>query len=321
MQHPGMNIKAVARLTGLSPHTIRAWERRYQAVQPQRSGGGQRLYQPEDVERLRLMRELVSFGHTISAIAHLSRESLHTLVGQARTSPLDHEPSSGGSSNAGKHPSIPVSTEADMHVTQQILQMLRQNQHDDIERELGWLRQRMGAETFIFTVARPLLAELGERVQRNELSIAQEHMLSAVLRSHLLALLQQSERHSDATRPKILFTTPEGEFHEFGILMAAILLSLLRHPVCYLGTSLPTSEVARMAQEAGVQVVVIGGTIAPDQSLVTSFDAYITELDQILAPAVALWLGGPRVARIKLKSHRDLKLLPSLEGLLSLDTK
>ena len=69
-------IGAVAQLTGLPANTIRTWERRHGAVEPQRTEGGGRLYRDGDVERLQLLKTLCDRGATISAIAQLSTEEL-----------------------------------------------------------------------------------------------------------------------------------------------------------------------------------------------------------------------------------------------------
>ena len=68
-RHP---IRVVARRTGLTPATIRAWERRYDAVSPSRSEGKQRLYSDRDVERLRTLKQLTGAGRSISTVAALS---------------------------------------------------------------------------------------------------------------------------------------------------------------------------------------------------------------------------------------------------------
>jgi hypothetical protein len=51
-------IGAVAKLTGLTDHAIRVWERRYSAVVARRAANGRRVYGPADVEKLRLLKSL-----------------------------------------------------------------------------------------------------------------------------------------------------------------------------------------------------------------------------------------------------------------------
>lgn len=59
-------IRVVSRLTGINPVTIRAWERRYRLVQPERTPGGHRLYSRADVELLRAASRLLEQGVSIS---------------------------------------------------------------------------------------------------------------------------------------------------------------------------------------------------------------------------------------------------------------
>lgn len=69
-------ISAVARLTGISSHVLRVWERRYQVVEPNRSESKRRQYTEKDIQRLSLLKALVDNGHSIGSIAPLSTEQL-----------------------------------------------------------------------------------------------------------------------------------------------------------------------------------------------------------------------------------------------------
>src|SRR5579862_7283305 len=76
-QHP---IGVAAERTGLSPHVLRVWERRYRAIEPTRNDGGRRLYSDGDIERLRLMALATAAGRGISQIARLPTKALQQLV-------------------------------------------------------------------------------------------------------------------------------------------------------------------------------------------------------------------------------------------------
>jgi DNA-binding transcriptional MerR regulator len=80
-------IGTAARLTGLTVHTIRVWERRYGAVVPVRNEGGRRRYTPGQVERLGLLKQLTDLGEAIGSIASLDdpglRERLQTCREQS----------------------------------------------------------------------------------------------------------------------------------------------------------------------------------------------------------------------------------------------
>jgi DNA-binding transcriptional MerR regulator len=77
---PRYPVRLVARRTGLTPHVLRAWERRYGVVVPARSEGGQRLYSDADIRRLELLRRLTDAGHSIARLARLPAEELALLV-------------------------------------------------------------------------------------------------------------------------------------------------------------------------------------------------------------------------------------------------
>ncbi len=78
----GYRIGTVSHLTGIDPHTIRAWERRYQAIRPGRSEGGARLYSDHDVARLQLIKAAVDTGDAISTVAPLSDDELRSRLAQ-----------------------------------------------------------------------------------------------------------------------------------------------------------------------------------------------------------------------------------------------
>ncbi len=73
-------IGDVARYVGVSTHALRAWERRYGTVAPNRTPGGSRLYDAAQIDRLKTLKELTDFGHSIGEVARLSLEELKRLL-------------------------------------------------------------------------------------------------------------------------------------------------------------------------------------------------------------------------------------------------
>lgn len=88
----GYKIGTVSKLTGISPDTLRIWERRYEVVTPQRSPGGGRLYTTEDIARLKLIRRLVNMGDTIGVVAGLSHDELQMRISETRSVEAFAEP-------------------------------------------------------------------------------------------------------------------------------------------------------------------------------------------------------------------------------------
>ena len=72
-------IGHVARCVGVSTHALRAWERRYGTVEPVRTPGGSRLYDATQIERLKTLKQLTDFGHSIGEVARLPANELETL--------------------------------------------------------------------------------------------------------------------------------------------------------------------------------------------------------------------------------------------------
>jgi DNA-binding transcriptional MerR regulator len=86
--HGAYRIGAVARLTGISPDTLRIWERRYEIVEPQRTPKGGRLYSQQDVTRLTMIKTLVDQGYAISTVANLSVDELNRRLNSAQPANL-----------------------------------------------------------------------------------------------------------------------------------------------------------------------------------------------------------------------------------------
>jgi methanogenic corrinoid protein MtbC1 len=267
-------IRAVARLTGLSLDTLRAWERRYEAVVPERGPRG-RLYTEAHVERLRLLREAVEQGHAIGLAARHDTPTLRALVAQGRAA----GPAAGAA---------PADTDrlAPVVVAIEALDAAAADQH------LGRLALLLPPRAFVLDVALPLMRETGERWHRGEYTVAQEHLVSALLR-HLLGTLIRLHTPPGA-RPALLFATPEGELHEFGILAGAMLATAAGHGVLYLGPSLPAADIAAAAARVLPRAVVLGLTAAGDRPAVLD---EVRALARALPATVELWVGGVEVSR------------------------
>ena len=81
----GYPVRVAARMTGLKPELLRAWEIRYSAVTPERTQGGSRLYSGADLDRLMFLRDVVESGHRIGKVAHLSLDELQGLLPESKS--------------------------------------------------------------------------------------------------------------------------------------------------------------------------------------------------------------------------------------------
>jgi DNA-binding transcriptional MerR regulator/methylmalonyl-CoA mutase cobalamin-binding subunit len=256
-------LGAVVKLTGLSAHTIRAWERRYGAVRPRRTEGGTRRYSGSDVARLRLLRAATEAGFRIGDLAGLTDAAI-----EERLTPNE------------ERPGVPPPP--------QLEDALARLDLAEVERTLGLQLSALGPVGFARDFAGPLLRDIGDRWERGEISIAAEHLVSSAARGILAAALRAGSFVAGAT-PQILFTTPEGEPHEFGVLIAAVTAAAAGAGATYLGPGLPADEVARAVEASGASVVALSVVTLP----LGTTRRYLTDLRQRLDASRPIWVGGP----------------------------
>jgi DNA-binding transcriptional MerR regulator/methylmalonyl-CoA mutase cobalamin-binding subunit len=251
----------VVRLTGLSDHVLRTWERRYEAVRPQRTEGGTRRYRESDVERLRLLAAAVENGHPIGDIAQLPDAELRRRVEEA---------------DAGPRPPLRA-----------IVDALERLDAEAVERLLGMQLAALGGRRFLSSVVEPLLERVGELWEKGDLSVASEHLASTAVRNLLGGALRRVGAALQA--PPILFTTLSGDRHELGALACAVVAAELGANAIYLGPDLPPGEIVTAARSTRAAVVAVGvSRYAP----VRQREKAVRELHAALPRGIALWVGG-----------------------------
>ena len=240
-RHP---IRVVARRTGITLHVLRAWERRYAVVEPGRTEGGQRLYSDADIERLKLLRDAVASGRSISQVAPLGETALAELVAQDRAA--------GGGAAPTSEPES--GTEIARYLSASLAAAERMDD-DALHRVLLRALVSLRPLDFIEGLIQPLLYEVGERWHRGQLRPSHEHAVSIAVRRVLTFLLSAYEPKADA--PTLVTTTITGDPHEFGAMLASVLAGEAGWRVLYLGASLPADEIARAAAVSGASAVAV----------------------------------------------------------------
>jgi DNA-binding transcriptional MerR regulator/methylmalonyl-CoA mutase cobalamin-binding subunit len=282
---PRYPVRLVALRTGLSPHVLRAWERRYGVVTPTRSEGGQRLYSELDIARLSRLRRLSGRGHAIGQLASLSLEQLTRLDEEAAAAAgPDLSPARAPlAEGAGG----PQSDESVRELTLAALRAIREL----APRELDALLQRavvtLGVPGFLERVAVPLLRAIGHGWSVRSVSVAQEHMATAVIRRQLGWLLGVYQGGLDA--PRIVVATPPGELHELGALMVAVSAAAEGWSVTYLGPDLPVADLLAAVRQTGARAV---GLSLVHQGDASKLATVLREIREGLPPDVGLLVGG-----------------------------
>lgn len=256
-------IRAVAQMTGLTIDTLRAWERRYEAVTPRRVERG-RVYSDHDVARLRKLAELVDRGHAIGTVAGLPSADLARLI--------DRQKGPAAS---------PAGTTADLST---LFSAVERYDLTGIEATLSRHALVLTPSDLIDAVVLPLMSEIGRRWETRKLRPAHEHLVSAIVRSVLGGLLRSLGRPGAKTR--IVFATLAGERHELGLLSAAVLAASGGAGVIYLGPDLPSADIFHAAKIARADAVILAAT----SSNGTALDA-LRALSRAL-PKTPIGVGG-----------------------------
>jgi DNA-binding transcriptional MerR regulator len=227
-------IRTISELTGVPTTTLRAWERRYGLLKPERTAKGHRLYGTEDIELVKQIVKLLKNNHTISEAIRIIR---NPELSAMETSPADGH-------WAGYQERMMKSIES----------FNEQNLDKAYNDALSIYPIDMVTEHVII----PVLARLGEQWHDREAGIAEEHFFSAFLRNKLGARLHHEAQRSRGNR--ILVTCLPGEYHELGILLFCIAAIGHGYQILYLGTDMPPAQLPYVVQRTDVAAVLISGT-------------------------------------------------------------
>ncbi len=268
-----VTIQKAALLAGLTPHVIRAWERRYAALTPERSPSNRRLYTEGEIEKLLLLRKAVDSGHRIGQIAGLRLEELRGLSVELTASAVAAEETA-------------TSTEFGPLLNECLLAIERLDT-EALEHCFARAASSLSTAAMIDRVMVPLLEQLGAGWREGNVRIADEHMASIVLRTHLMRTFGSIQPPRPA--PHLVVTTPTGQHHEFGALLAAVTAAMQGWRVLYLGPNLPAEEIAGAVHRAGAQAVALSIVYPPDDLHLSD---ELLALRRCLGSDVAILVGG-----------------------------
>jgi DNA-binding transcriptional MerR regulator len=245
-------IGELSRRSGVSPELLRAWERRYGLLAPTRSAGGLRLYSHTDLARVQAMQQHLADGLAAAeAAARVIRATTDDEI-------------------------APPAARAELAAALAIFDEGAANAAFDS------LLAQLSLDALLRDVVVPYLHELGERWERGEASIAQEHFGSSVLRGRLLGLARGWGQGIGQTA---LLACAPGERHDLGLLAFGLALRARGWRIVYLGADPPVSRVADTAASCDPALVVVSAVDG------RAFRSWTAELQE-LAHRVDLALGG-----------------------------
>jgi MerR family transcriptional regulator, light-induced transcriptional regulator len=250
-----LRIGELSRRVGVPVESLRAWEHRYGLLAPSRTPGGFRLYGEDDVARVLAMRANLADG--LSA-AEAARLALAEEVAETAAAP------------------IPVTDAKELEAA------LDGFDEAAAQRALDRLLATLTLDVVVRDVLMPYLNELGERWERGEASVAQEHFASNLVRGRLMALARSWDRGAG---PRALLACAEGELHDLPLVGFGLCLREQGWRISYLGADTPVASVVEAAQALAPDAVVISGTTSG------AFDDSVTRLREVALHA-PLWIAG-----------------------------
>lgn len=266
-------MRVVSRLSGLTADTIRVWERRYQAVSPERTGGNKRRYSGDQLRRLVLLRRATELGHSIGQVAGLSDHDLRRIIGET-TQPVTN------------HKSIYDA------VIEDYLEAVFGFDVQSAESILTRTAAIVPPLKFTLDFMVPLMRLVGEAWDQGQLKIQHEHIISGQLRSLIGTLMRHVE--TVAGSPRVLITTPPGHLHEFGAIIGAFMAASRGFEAIYLGANMPFDNISDAATESGAAFILLSVARGCDPH---EQEALLTGLES-LSRAHEVWVGVPEGHRL-----------------------
>jgi len=283
-----------AKRTGLSPHVIRIWEKRYGVVEPGRTDTNRRRYTDAEIERLALLRQATEAGHSIGTVAALPSEQLREVLAADRRA----------------QPATVAARPATDWVTR-AMETVRRLDGAALEGVLQAGAVELGHQGLLCQLVGPLASALGEHWQRGELTAAHEHFASAHVKGFLSHVTRPFAWREDA--PRLVVATPAGQLHELGAVMAASAATNAGWNVTYLGPNLPAAEIAGAARQRRARAVALSVVYPADCDRLPE---ELRQLRRSLPADTALLVGG-RAAGGYASCLRDLgvQLIHDVPGL------
>lgn len=299
------NIQVASQLSGVASATIRAWEKRYNAVVPERADNKHRLYSEQDIEKLALLYRLTEVGQSIGKIAHLDLSELKNIY-----SSLMHKPYDELQVVTPHHERIDYDK-----ILGSLYIALSAYKLDIISHELEKAKSLLTPRELCLNILIPLFHEIGHKVDRNELSFAQEHTLSAIVSFYIGQMIGQHYQKKTLKENLLLISTPEGELHEIGILASALLCVHYGIKFIFLGANLPAASIAEAANALKPKAILLGVTKGHEITDKRNLEDYLSDLSVQLKVNSEIWVGGNLKPYVKVElEKRKIPFFSSLQA-------
>ncbi len=293
-------IRQMIELTGLSEFTIRGWENRYSAFHPHRTETGRREYRKSDIERALLIRELVKRGYKVGKIAKLTNKKLQEVFETMHDSKK-----------------LPAHKKNLQHASQAIdlMSLQKWTELDSFIKKIP----TKNASELIHNFFLPALAELSALVVAGNVSVAQEHIFSSLLKEKIYSLLSvrnfKKASRVGTKMERFVLATPEGDYHEIGLLLAHLLICSYGFTSLYLGSHTPAQDLSETALRFGSSHLLIVSTVSKKAGGKQDLFAYISDVQKMIGDHLKILVAGPQVSHSSAREDSAILRMTSFHDL------
>jgi len=294
------SIQFVSQITGINSHTLRAWEKRYNAVTPARDQNKRRLYTQADIDRLKKIHDLCSLGNNVSDIAVLDDANLSTLHKQyfKEVNNLDLK---------DEH-----IEPLDINQTlQNLIMALSHYKLDIISHELEKAQRSLTPREFTLNLILPLLSEVGLQVAGGHISVGMEHAISSIIKFNLGLVLFKKYQTKNFNKTSIVICTPDKEFREIPALITTILCASYNYKFMYLGTNMSAFSLKDAVEQIKPNILLLSITKSYSINHRNTFKLFLNTLLQGELKN-EIWIQG---AQTKLVDSNKVTSIASLQFL------
>jgi methanogenic corrinoid protein MtbC1 len=276
------NIRQVINLTGASEFLLRTWELRYGAITPKRTDTGRRIYTEKDILRIRALVELTKEENIqkrkISEIANLPLDELTALMGEREN----------------------LTTTAQHRPVNHLVELVDQYQWDELERQFHQQRKKLSPSEFIHDYLLNLIRETNYQVALGRFTIAQEHILSSLIKESLSILKSDLKTKIRNNSFRYVISSPEGDHHDIGLIIASTLIANAGKKGYYLGPNMPKQELAHTCMRLNATHIVIASTLSKAEGAKDDLLNYLEFLDHHLPKKIDFLIAGRNSAHLNL---------------------
>ncbi len=297
-----------SKLSGVGVHTIRAWEKRYKALEPERDASGHRTYSKTDVEKLMLLSELCLLGYTISKVAGLSISELKSqLMDLGKT----QESLDANDFNLVNDTKLTVDPAQSLPILNFALKSYKL---DVVSLELGKLKTLLTPKEFALEILHPLAVTVAESLASGEYTSHQEQAVRSLMKFHMGLNLYHPIDRREKSPVNVVVTGMEGDLADLGLGSVGLLCNHYGLNYTYLGPDMTHEAVGDIVKSLEANMLIVGPTNVYNQMGKTHFQNYIERLSTKLSPTIDIVIAGKSDLDLEKISSKRLIILKTLDA-------